>query len=108
MLQQDAKPGTKVYWIDPDNGLCSKWSEVQENDEGAIILVDGTEALPMELFPYSSLVEAMEVCAVHFRLEGGFPISMKFDNCNAIDYRSILHMFTEDELNEIRTVFNKY
>ncbi len=105
MKEQDALPGTKVYWTDPDNGLCSKWGEIAENDEGAIVLVDGTEVLAQELMPHTMLAEAKEVCAVHFRLEGGFPLSIKFDDCNPIDRHSILHMFTEAELNEIRAAY---
>lgn len=42
-------PGDKVFWNDPDNGICSKDGIVQIVNGDVVTLEDGTECLAQEL-----------------------------------------------------------
>jgi len=48
-LEENFVPGNKVFWHDPDDGICSKYGVVQIVNGDVVTLEDGTECLAKEL-----------------------------------------------------------
>lgn len=43
------KPGQRVFWTDPDDGICSGYSFVCTDRGDLVVLTNGFEVLPEEL-----------------------------------------------------------
>jgi len=94
----DLEIGQRIFWNDPDDGLCSMWDVVAGVNGEEVTLSTGTEATRYEILTEKQKAGVISYTTKYYDTHGVLPDEVKIPGSNPLHHNSLLVYLTVEEL----------